>query len=283
MLLQSSRIIFSDNGSLLDLSVLLNDYLTGSAVVPIVAADDALYIAGDFPFNHRYFDVSVANDQASAVTVETWDGKEWQACVDVFDQTSIGGVTLAQSGFISWVPERQRSWVKDDTNYNGKTITGLSGVTIYDLYWVRIKFSADLKATTALKYVGHRFSRDLDLYSFHPDLQNTKVKTMFQAGKTTWDDQHYEAAQVIIRDLKSKNIALSENQILEWSKFREASCHACAEIVWRAFGKDFYPNADDAHKRYLEAFNAGIIGLDVNNNARTDSVERTIKTGQLYR
>src|SRR3990167_11302957 len=101
-MLTSNRIIFSDNGTLTDYSATLNDFYTGTVAPTYTASQDYLYVGGDAPFNHRYFDVSVANAVASTVSVEIWDGSDWNAAVDVIDETTTSGASLAQSGRIQF-------------------------------------------------------------------------------------------------------------------------------------------------------------------------------------
>jgi len=283
-MLMVNRTIFSDNTVLKDISVALNSFQTGSAVIDFVSAQDFLFVASDFPFNHRYVDVSVVNSNSASLTIDLWDGTQWQVAQDLIDQTSVGGVPLSQSGHISWRPNDDTpGWLRDDTNDNSDVIEGLSGVNINDLYWARFKWSADLSVTTALKFLGHKFSDDNDLDIEYPILLETDVKTQFKAGKTDWEDQHFAAALKIIRDLKKRMIIRSGNQIMEWELFTEASAHKVAEIAFKGFGKDFFENRDDARKSYNEALNKSIYLIDENNNAELDVRERGSRQGFMRR
>lgn len=279
----SSRTIWSDNSVLKDLSVPLGNFKSGTQVMPIVAAQDYLYIGSDFPFNHRYIDVSVVNSSASSITVHLWDGSNWIQAVDVIDQTSVAGVTLAQSGVISWVPSDDNTWSREDTNNDGDQITGLTGVDIRDLYWARLTFSNDLLAGTALEFIGHKFSDDNDLEIHYPDLTRSAVKAQFKAGKTDWKLQHIQAAEDIIKDLKKRNIIKSANQILDWEEFRDASVHKVAQIAFNAFGKDFFENRDAAGVQFKIEMDKAIYRIDRNNNATIDQAERKYTEGRLYR
>jgi len=283
-MLMVNRTIFSDDGTLKDISVEMNNFQSGSFVLPFVSAQDFLFVASDFPFNHRYVDVSVVNSNSASLTIDLWDGTNWQVAQDLVDQTSVGGVPLAQSGHISWRPNDDTpGWLRDDTNDNSDVIEGLSGVNINDLYWARFKWSADLSLTTALKFLGHKFSDDNDLAIEYPILLETDVKIQFQVGKTDWEDQHFAAARKIIRDLKKRMIIRSGNQIMEWELFTEASYHKVAEIAFKGFGKDFFENRDDARKSYNEALNKSIYLIDENNNAELDVRERGSRQGFMRR
>lgn len=271
-MLSNNRIIWSDNGTLIDLSADLNEILSGTSVIPIVADEDYIYIGSDLPFNHRHFVVKVANDVASVVSVELWSGNQWHSAVDVIDQTAVSGKTLAQTGVISWVPERTTSWARETSTEN---IPELDTIRIYDYYWARLSFSADLKSTTELKLIGHCFSNDLDLYAQYPDFGNTDGLTAFQAGKTTWDDQHILAAEYVIQDLREMNIIQSPSQLMEWRTFKNASVHKVAEIIFRSFGKDFIDPLKAAQTAYKASLKIKAYNVDQNASGSLDPIERT--------
>lgn len=113
-MITNQRILWDDDGTETDLSVALNDFRTGSQVIDFVAADDKLYIASDMPFNHKWIEASVVNDAASVVTVENWFGGSdgWVSAVDIIDRTSVGGVSLAQSGVIQWKTNREKAGIE---------------------------------------------------------------------------------------------------------------------------------------------------------------------------
>lgn len=251
-MLNNQRIIWSDNGTLKDLSKELNDFRANTKVIPIVAAEDDIFIGSDLPFTTRYIDVSVANTAASLVSVEIWFGRQWVPAVDVIDYTleAAGTKTLSQSGYLQWSTDRLKGW---DREQDSADVTGLAGTSIYNFYWVKLSFSGNLLAGTALNYIGHRFSTDSTLYDIYPDLNNTSILTAFEAGKTTWKEQHFVAGEYIIRDLKNRQVILSDAQLLVPEAFQDASCHRVAEIIYTAMGKGYSEAATKAHNAYLEA------------------------------
>lgn len=278
----TSRTIWDDGGTLKDISLDVNDFKSGSRVIDIQTADK-LYIGSDFAFNHRYFNITAPNANASSVTVEVWDGEEWIAAEDVIDQTAIAGASFAQSGIISWVPDADEGWMRESTNDESEQVDGLTTLKIRDLFWVRMSWSGAMTGTTAVDYIGHKFSDDLDLGVFYPDMTRSAVLVQFKAAKTSWLEQHLQAAQEIIKDLKKTKIAKSPNQILNWELFKDASVHKVAEIVFNAFGKDFYPNRDAAHEHYKADFNKAMYHIDQNQDAILSVKERTMTEGKLYR
>jgi hypothetical protein len=276
----TNRVIFSDNAVLTDHTIVLNNYKSGTGSVTVVAAQDGLYIGSTLPFNSRYFDVSTANTNSSAVTVSLWDGNStWNAAVDVRDNTLSSGASLGQSGAITWALDRDKSWGLEDST---EDIPVLSSLKLYDLYWARFTWSADFSASTALKYVGFKFSEDEDLDVEYPELTLSETKTAFQAGKTDWDDQHFRAGEEVIRWLTHKRVMEDPNQILDAERFRGASSHYVAFVAFRAFGDDYKDNRDQAIKDFGIAMKQGLYSIDMNKNTRLDDKEK-IRSMRLIR
>lgn len=268
-----NRVILKQGSTLTDLSVNLNNPLSGNETIAITAATDTLILGSDMPFNHRWFEVSTANASASTVSVYLWSGSEWNQAVDVIDQTAVAGKTFAQSGVISWVPNRLKTWgIEDDS----ADMSDLSSLNIYGLYWVKIVFSGDLSGTTALKYVGHKFSSDADLASEYPDLSDSNMKTAFTAGKTDWKDQAFSAAEYIIRDLRDAGIVTSPSQILDWAHYTKPSIHKTAELIYSAFGQDYKDDIAKANAKYKEQIKLRFHPIDQNKDAKLNPMEREV-------
>lgn len=271
-MLINQRVIWENNTTLTDISIEMNDLFSGTKTIDFIAADDYLYIGSDLPFNHRYFKVTSANAVASVASVAIWDGSAWTNAVDVLDQTSSSGATMAQSGIISWTTDRNESWAKEDTTAD---IPALSTLKIYDLYWVRIGFSANWTGTTALGYVGHKFGNDSLLSAIYPDLGRSAVKTAHTSGKTTWDEQQVIASESIITHLRKNRITTSGSQIFSWEMFQMAGVNKCAEIIYGAFGESKKPEQENAKAQYDLEMNQGIfVNQDLNADGHIDESER---------
>lgn len=283
-MLSTDRMIISDNGTLKDASVKLNNFKSSNGYAhAFVVAEDYLFIGSEFPFNHKYFDMVQSNVNVTTIAeIAVWDGDEWKACVDVIDETS----GLTSHGYVKFTVDKNFGWSRDDTVYSSGTekITGLGGITIYDMYWVRIKFGgADMSAATQISYIGPKFS-DSDFMSIeYPTLNTTSAKTQFQASKTNWEEQEFLAAILIIEDLKRKKVILGAGQILEREAFAIPSVHKVAEIIYKEYGEDW----EDKRKRAREYYNEAMKGLfqfiDQNNNARHDLTEKLGSVGFLKR
>jgi hypothetical protein len=278
-----NRSVFSDNAVLEDVSVRLNDFKGDSFNMPFVAAEDFLYIGSDMPFNHRWFEIQSPNDQTASLEISVWEGDTWAPANDVIDQTSLGGVALAQSGHILFRPDEDEGWSREDTNQDSDQITGLTDVTIYGLYWARLRWTADLASTTTIKYIGHKFSNDDDVRLIFPILLEPKVLDQFEDGKTNWDQQHFWAAEQIIRDLRRRNIVFSRNQILDMDLLSDASVFKVAEAAFRSFGKDFVQERDEARSEYNKQLDKAIKHIDQNKNAILEQYERFKRPGFMKR
>jgi hypothetical protein len=269
MSIVTNRIIHSDNGSLIDLSLPLNDIVSGTSSLPIVAAQDALYIGSIYPFSSRYFSIGTVNALASTVSVYLWDSSTWTAAVDVIDGTKLTGATFGQNGTITWRKNKNAIWVNQDTS----EITGLTSLNIYGLYWAKLVFSADFTPGCVLKYVGHRFANEGELGSFYPELILASTKTDFETGKTSWDDQLTWATEITVRDLKLDQKIVTPDLLLDGAVFVEAVVHKTAEIIYTAFGKDWVEQKTEAGKAYKAALNVGVGYIDRNQNTLLDSFE----------
>ena len=278
-MLTDQRIIFSDNAALLDISVDTGDFREGSVTIPYTASEDYIFIGSFLPFNHKHFDVSTVNDQASTISVDIWDGNTWIAAVDVIDQTSVSGVTLARDGIIRWSTDvDDSSWNREEES---EDVTGLTGTKIFNMYWVRLSFSASLNANTAIDYVGHKFSKDSQLYDVYPEFNDSVVLDSFETGKTDWEEQHYLAADMIIRDLKKSNRLVTPDQIMDFELFREPAIHAAAmQIYW---GLSQYEKHDKARDKYQHFVDMGFLNLDLNRDGRLNIREHAVRTGYLTR
>lgn len=279
-----TRIIFSDNGVLRDFSTNLSNFQQGTETLDYVAAEDKLFIGSPFPFNHKYFKVSVQNTNAAVLSIKLWDGSEFVDSVEIIDETSVGGIPINQTGYISWVPDKEETWTREDTVIrNQEKVTGLGNITIYDNYWAEFTWDADFDITTALSFVGNLFSNDDDLAAEFPDLVRSDTLNGFESGKTDWEEQHIKAAELLIEDIQGQHVITDGNQILDRRAFKNSSVQKAAEIIYNAFGDDFEDQRLAALKEYQKRLGRDILNLDLNSNARLDSVERRVRQGRLIR
>lgn len=280
MSLFTQRVLFKSGETISDLSVAMNDFLSGTAVIDVTTSD-YIYVGSDLPFNHKHFDISVANAIASVVSVDIWYSGAWHDAVDVVDETAISGKSLAQSGRIQFSPDIQKGWSCEQYS---EDVTGLDGTNIYNMYWVRFSWSANLTETTALKFVGEKFAGDNDMFTLYPMLNNSALMAKWKSGKTDWNDQHFFAARGIVNDLKDRRIVISEHQILDSSKFYTAAIHKAANIIFHGIqGEDALAKAQIASNRYEKAMKMDNYLIDLNADAKPSAFEKVVTSGVLYR
>lgn len=269
---QDQRVIYNT----IDFSPKVNDFRAGTQNFAYTAGS-YLYVGSILPFNNLWFEMGTLNVNATTLTVKIWWGNAWHDAVDVIDET----VGLTVNGRIVWNTDRLKGW---DIEQTSEDISGgLSSFKIYNHFWVRLDWSADFSGGSTLKYVGQKFATDAKLYSMYPDLNNTQLLTSFAASKTSWDEQHYMAAEQIVRDLKKADIIKSRSQILDYSLFQDAACHKVAEIAYVALGRPYFDQLQEARKQYKEAMNMKFFGVDLNQNGSLDQVERATSTGFMRR
>jgi hypothetical protein len=254
-----------------DISQQVNDFRTLTAPF-VYTAGQYLYIGSVLPFNNLWIEMGTANVNASVASVDMWFGHQWVSAVDVIDETT----GLTASGRLQWNTDLNKGW---DLEQYSASVTGLPALSaVYNMYWLRLSWSVTFSAGTTLAYVGQKFSTDAILYSFYPDLDNSTIRTSFAAGKTTWNEQHFMAAEHIVRDLQKNGIIKSRSQIVDSSKLTDASCHKVAELIYSSLGDAYLEQLKWARQSYKEASQVKFFNVDVNGNGRLDSIERSFST-----
>lgn len=274
------RIIYSDNGTLTDLSTSLSDYKNGSATIQMVADEDYIFIGSKLPFNHIFVEITSGNTSASVLSVSHWDSKEFKSVVEVIDETSVGGKTLAQSGYISWTPNKDYTYSMDDST----NVTGLgTNITIYDMYWTRLAVSADFTSAVAISWAGNIFSNDDDLGAEYPDLTLAARIASIDSTKTDYKEQSVRAADIIVGDLINQGELYEADQILDRRDLRLASVQKVAEIIFRIFGEDYDKDRQAASSEYHARLKKSFLKVDRNRDARESPIERAPRYGVLTR
>jgi hypothetical protein len=269
------RIFFYDASatSWTDYTVELNEWKNGKNVTLTFEAGDYLYISTFLPFNHkffRFFTPSVANRPPRVQLLNA--PSEWSSVVDTIDYTS----GMRQSGVIQWTPNFDKNWgLVTDSSRDIDALSG--GPTVYDSYWMRMSFAQT--TTCTLSYIGQRFSSDYDLFMEYPLLQNQQILAGWETGKTNWEDQHLLSALYIAKDMRQRNIVLSDNQILDIASLRSPAVHKTAHIIYSGLGARNYA---EEIKLAAENFNRSMTldkwRTDVNANARLDRSEKVLVT-----
>lgn len=236
---------------------------------------DFIYLASDFPFNNLFIKLGTIKNVISAtMKIEYWGSSKWNEVVEVRDETT----SLFTDGHIEFTPDRDNLWsMEDDTDDIGIT------KMVYDKYWTRISFNTTLTPSISLSFIGNKFSDDTDLFAEYPIFNNTDFLTAFTSGKTTWEEQHIKAAELICMDLMKKSVILGPEQILERRKFISASVCKVAEIIFTAFGNDYLEQRKSAREYYYQRLDLSQYSVDSNGDGILNPQEVTIKQGWLSR
>lgn len=264
------RVIFFDDSlnTFTDYTRQINDWNNAQTVALVVEPEDYIYIASFLPFNHKYFQFATASASDRVPIIEMLNAPaEWSESVDQIDYTR----SMRASGVLQWTPNIDKNWGL--VSESSRDIAALAnGPTIYQSYWLRISFAAT--ATFTLDYVGQLFSSDLDLYQEYPILQNSNILSGWKSGKTTWLDQHLLAAQYVSKTLIARDLAISNNQILDISSLRSPAVHKTAQIIFSGLGaKNYEAEIKQATVNFEKAMNQDKFRIDKNANARVDRAE----------
>ena len=256
-----------------DISVAVGDFRSGVYAMTYVSGQ-YVYIGTSCPMNNISIDMTVVSAVTpNAPVIEVWWGAAWVAVVDLIDQTS----AMTVSGRLSWALDLFKGWDYEQLS----TTVGLSGTAIYNRYWMRLSWPNNFTAT--LGFIGQKFSDDVSMASLYPDLMQSNILTGFKAGKTTWNDQHFMAAEAIIKDLRRRNIILKRGQVMDWTVFEDAACHKVAEIVYQAFGAPYKEHVIAAKQRYETEMNTRVFVVDITLDGHLDEKEKINTSGWMVR
>lgn len=268
------KILLSKNGTLNDLTQVLDDYKNGSSLIQINHTEDKIYIGAIHPFNSKFFKLKTPSEINLSSKIEYWTGSnEWKEVVELNDDTE----GMMKSGFISFVPNKDFGWVREDTN----KIDALYSKVIYDLFWMRLSFN--VSGEIELSWVGELFSNDDDLSNEFPDLLRSQTLDSFETGKTNWEAQHVVAAKLIIDDLRSKKIIDHKEQLLDRKEFTLASVQKCASIIYSSFGDDYIDNKKECDIEYKKRISKDIFNIDKNQSAQVNVQSITQRQMRLSR
>lgn len=228
-----------------------------------LATTDAFYIGFPYPFASRHIQVSTANTVASVLTVQYWDGTNWQAVDDLVDGTSTGGKTIAQSGFIAW--QNKSDWFKDD-------LTGVDADI--QMYWIKLTVSVNLSASTAIQSVVNLFSDDTLLRILYPEL--IIDSRYLPDSRTNFLEQHEVAKDQVVLRLKQRQLIDNEGQIIDINPVALAATHYCAFLILNPIATDDTTRQmrDDALKNFSQEIGQLRLAIDADKDGEVSEVER---------
>lgn len=240
----------------------------GSGFSQIIADTDALYVGYHGKFASRYFQLSVYNSVSNVLSVSYWNGSSWADVDDVVDQTSSGGKSFSQSGFVSW--SNKSDWV----------LSSLSGVdSDVQLYWVKFTWSVTM-STVTIKSVLNIYADNQLLSAYYPELVSDA--NYLPSGKTDFLDQHLAAKDLCVLRMKQRKVIADESQIIDANEVAIAAVHACAWMILNPIStsdviKQF---ADRAKADFEHEISQLTIHVDENKDGIISSAERESTFGE---
>ena len=269
--------LFLAQGGLTDYTELLDYYSSASAFV--LTTSDYFYMASLYPFNNFWAKMGVANTNSANVSVEYW-ADEWKTAVEVVDDTN----GFQQDGYIYFTPDKRSRWFRESTRENDQPrIPELSTVTIYDMYWMRISVDANLSAGTTLKYIGHKFCSDSDLFAEYREFKNPNFISAYESGKTDWEEQIVRASDLIVKDMVAKNIIVHKGQLLDHKKLLLPTVPKTAGVIYQNLGDDYKDDLKNAKLEAASRLSNQIFHVDHDNDARLEYKEAGLKAGHFFR
>jgi len=267
------RFYWDDDGTLTDQTIEWSDPHSETALWD---GKSYLYISSFLPFNHRYFDIGVANDQAGTLAIQIWYNNDWRTVSDSLDFSK----KLTESGNIVFTIDDTYGWMRES---DSSDITALATTKVYDSYWMRLTLACATDSALTLNYIGYKFAEDSDLTLKYPMLGRASLKTAFASGKTDWADQLILASQFVIADLKSRNLIFSKDQILDMKRFKDACCYKAAEMIFGGLGEKWNDTSGQARTRYSEDMNMDNFGIDQNADGILSTGEAVTRIRRMSR
>lgn len=267
--LNSQRVLHQ----LTDISLSVGDFRLGAYAMTYTAGE-YVYVGANSPFSNLYIEMTTPLvSGVGAPTIEVRWGNAWVSAVDILDQTS----GLTANGRISWSVDALKGWEWEQYSKD----VGLTGTHIYNRFWLRLSWDSGFSAS--IKYLGQKFSDDTTFKSYYPDLMQSEILDAYESGKTTWNEQHYMAAEAILADLEDRNIIKKSGQVFDWSKFELASCHKVASIVYTAMGKAYAKAKNAADVAYNKELGLKLKNIDTNEDGRLTPDENVESQGWMTR
>jgi len=95
------RFFWDDDGTLKDQT---KEWSNPHADSAIWDGKSRLYMSSFLPFNTKYFDITVANDQGGTLDIDIWYNDGWVSVVDNIDYTNL----LTESGNILFTVDENK-------------------------------------------------------------------------------------------------------------------------------------------------------------------------------
>ena len=279
-----SRILYNDNGVYTDYSEDMRSWITGSMVTPLTLSEDYIYIGSPYPFASRFvlMDSTKLNDVSATLTVEYYYGKSlWRSVKNFRNESSYGGVPFSRSGFMMW--DMPDDWEKNQVNslpelpYNENSGDGKG------YYWIRIKSSATLKVTTALKWLGLIWTSQDYMKVKWPEVDSTNY---LPTGKTDWYELIEMSTGDVADDLNIANVIDYELQATDIDEMAKLTALKTMIniLIPMTSSETLRMMKNDFELEYQKLLKKRLKGIDQNQDGKVDSDEnRPMSNSRIIR
>lgn len=264
-------VLHDANGSFTNYTQQASDFQKDSFVLALNKDTSYLYIGFDKPFNAFYVDLKVLNVIANTLNAEYYT-TAWTA-LTINDETK----GLTRNGFIQW--DRPTSLAT--TLWNKYTINSI------EKYWIRLRPSATITATTELNALNIVYSDDNDLKE-----EFYNINRLLPSGATSFILAHVASRNQIIQELISNGFMKYDTTTFSYINLTPFDLHEIYEVrqasVFLTLSKILYDASDDPEgnliekaKRYEGLYNVMInklaVSVDINNDGIKDQFERKVQ------
>lgn len=272
MLFDYLRILKSVSSVITDISYDNQD----ETILPNIGIDstDHILIGMQYPFNNFFIDKTgaVANAASSVMSLQYWNGSSWVDVVDLLDGTSIGGKTMAKSGHVLFSLDRQKSGWARTNNTKAQGPTELSTKDIYDLYWLKVKFSVNLDSLTTIKELGFSWTTGAKLKSIKSEVD--RYLPSFATGKTNWNSEIMTACKMMTTDLKKAGLVFGPQQVIRMDDFWLPATYKTLWLIYSSLGPAYLETANSMAHEFYKTMNVNNITVDENKDGRVNEWER---------
>jgi hypothetical protein len=255
-------VFYDDNGTFSDFTLEAENYILDTLTLPVVAAEDQLYIGYRKPFSDIYFEIETPF-ATNELTFEYWNGTVWTALA-VIDRTN----NFKRSGF--------QNWDQDIADWATTLVNNI------DQYWIRISFSTD--ETLILNGINTVFTTDIDLEEKYRNIAQFR-----NPNDTSFIATHQAVRKDIIqkirnqKTLKISSITHNIADIVVWDLLDRSQLKQAA--VYYALSVIFFNSSDNIDGKYYqlgrdnlkmgdEAFQTYLLTIDENDDGKTDNQEQ---------
>lgn len=257
------NVFHDDNSVFVDISKECVEYGRDSKVIQLISADDYLYVGLYKPFNQVYVEMKVANTNANTFTAQYYNGSTWNSLSNFYDLSK--GFT--RSGFLSW--SKSTDWSEVAVNSE-------------ELFWIRLKPSADHSVTTELQGLNIVFADDQDLVnefsSIASQLPNFGVNSYITFHQSVRDDivQAIRNSGAFKYNNELKNI--TKWDFLSQDEIKRASIYHCLSKIFFELSDSiedkWYQRSKDYNDKGNKALEVYYLSLDKNDDGVADSNEK---------